>query len=190
MWRLTGQPKRAQNGPDDHRWLYELTNENGDTVRVEFREAGTLAATAPSTLPKRVAEAKQTRGLSEIERVLSYRYPPNVIEAGTLRITLLYMNGLTSRVGGEPAKPPTMDEMLASQQIRVELRKKVEYIYDFTGDGWKKTSLENGKAGKDPERLMFLDVYGELKGDDRQRALDLDPKGAASLSVKSLAAKP
>jgi hypothetical protein len=81
-WRIVGDPEDARPGDYDGLiWVWEL--ELPHTARREcvwVKLSGTAAATAEEALPPRVAEARRTRGESEIGRILGWKQPPRALE--------------------------------------------------------------------------------------------------------------
>ena len=91
-WTVQGpaQPLRA-GSYDGHEWMWRLLSEDGSQRCLIFAVTGTALCVDAASLPREVADARESAGSDQIGKVLSWQTPPVRIEAGTLGL---------SRVGG------------------------------------------------------------------------------------------
>lgn len=89
-------------------------------------------------------------------------------------------------------RDPTQNALALLRQgtIVIDYRFGVRFEYEFMSEHWIKHSLQNGRARRDPEVYLLTDVLAELDlEDDKQRARDFDPRGAAAMPPAALLAK-
>jgi hypothetical protein len=91
MWRIVGPAHAVHSGGWDGLWIrwFVAPLERGPALPVIVMLTGTDLATAPETLPARVATAIATDGRSEVEQVLDWPVPPISIEMRSHRNTPL-----------------------------------------------------------------------------------------------------
>ncbi len=78
---------------DRHQWAWRLRSDDGSERSLIFAVTGTAFCMDAAALPSEVADARADIGFGQVEEVLSWRTPPERIEAGVLSL---------SRVGGSP----------------------------------------------------------------------------------------
>lgn len=93
-WTVQGsaQPVRGDSY-DGHQWAWRLRSDDGSERSLIFAVTGTAFCMDVAALPSEVSNARANIGSSEVGEVLSWRIPPERIEAGTLGL---------SRIGGSP----------------------------------------------------------------------------------------
>jgi hypothetical protein len=187
MWKIVSSSEGVSAG--DYRvWLHEIETERGGLHTVEARVTGSAWVSADSGLPGVVAAAKQSRGRTAVEAVLSWARPPRLITVTTDWITIHHRNGYFSRVGWRLPDDPTQrfEALVDRAKIRVPFGQGVEHVYEYREQGrWVLRALQSGDARLEEPR-MLADVVSKLSGDRLQEALDLDPEGASELAMKQL----
>jgi hypothetical protein len=195
MHKIVEGPTPLRGGTDFRAWRFVLQDEAGEYVDLEFQVTGSALSTAERCLPLRVAEARRTSGLSEIERLLSWPALPERLVAGTQWITLHHCNGCWSRVGmtvAEGISDPAarFRALVESTWIWVPVTGDAHFLFEFSRGAWSKKAVRGSTLLAGPERLLLVDVLSELRLDSqRQEALDIDPEGAAMLSSAALLAR-
>jgi hypothetical protein len=82
---------------DSHEWSGTVRSESGAEERVRFAVTGSAGSSAPAGLPRRVREAIESVGRSEIERVLDAEEMPSLIEVGTGWVTIHHRDDTRSK---------------------------------------------------------------------------------------------
>ncbi|MEX2032711.1 MAG: hypothetical protein WEA81_07570 [Dehalococcoidia bacterium] len=117
-WRIASGPLPGPwEGKDVVGWLWTIEREE-QTKQILIEVSGTAMAVAPETLPDVTKQARETRGLSEVKRLLKAEEPPS-------RITL----GTTGYIGSPPFEPASeMEEgwWVRLQGERFDLEELVE----------------------------------------------------------------
>lgn len=194
MWSIVEGPNPQPRSGDSTDWLWTLALNSGDIRHLLFRYPGTTRATAPDHLPPQVLAAVESYGRSALEKMLEWPELPAEIAAGSEWLALIHRNGSFSHVGMEPPhshRAPALRTQwfFERNKISVNHRGGIQAQYAFSNGRWNKNLLVRGFVKQGPEPLMLGDVLAELRDKiDRQHALDLDPKGAASLPPLSLQA--
>jgi hypothetical protein len=78
-WRLYGEAEELNpRGYDGRVWRWEIRSEDGEDVRgIVVRISGTAMSMGRDALPPRIADARDTYGRTEIERILDWPEPPD-----------------------------------------------------------------------------------------------------------------
>lgn len=195
QWQIEEGPVAVRSTGDSDDWIWVLKSETEEECRVRFRRTGTAGAMTPTALPPRVIEAGESKGQTELEKMLGWPVLPAEIVAGSDRLTLTHRNGTWSHIGQGPAtnhRDPAQNALalLRHGTIAIDYRLGVRFEYEFMGEHWIKRSLQNGRLRRAPEVLLLTDVLAELDlEEDQQRARNIDPRSAASISVEALQAK-
>jgi hypothetical protein len=194
-WQVIDGPIAVPKTGDSEDRLWVLRSDEGEETKVLFRRAGTAGAMAPDALPPRVLEAVNSWGKTELKRMLAWSALPREIVAGSAWLTLQHRSGTFSCVGQRAIpihRDPVLnfEAQLRQRVIAVDHRFGVRFEYEFMDSHWVKRSLEKGRLKGVPQPYLLTDVLSELSlEDDRQRALDLDPKSAAAMSPDALLAQ-
>jgi hypothetical protein len=94
VWSVQGQAQCVSSGSyDGQLWKWVLRSSDGGERSLIFAVTGSALSMEASALPSQVADARVTAGSAEVQKILSWRTPPERIEAGSLGL---------SRVGGSP----------------------------------------------------------------------------------------
>jgi hypothetical protein len=182
LWKIEEGPVAVRSIGDSDDWIWVLKSETEEECQVRFRRTGTAGGMVPTALPPRVMEAAESRGQTELEKMLDWTTLPTEIVAGSDRLTLTHRNGTWSRIGRLSTE--------IRHGITVSYSSGVRFEYEFLGKYWIKRSLQNDRLRREPEIYLLNDVLIELTLEhDKQRARDIDLKGAASISVEALQAK-
>jgi hypothetical protein len=195
LWKIEEGPVEVRSIGDSDDWIWVLKSETEEECRVRFRRTGTAGAMTPTALPPRVMEAAESKGQTELEKMLGWPVLPAEIVAGSDRLTLTHRNGTWSHIGPGPAtnhRDPVQNALalLRHGMIAIDYRLGVRFEYEFMGEHWIKRSLQNGRQRRDPEVYLLTDVLAELDlEDDKQRARDSDPRGAAAMPPAALLVK-
>jgi hypothetical protein len=196
MWKVAEGPTALRSTGDYFEWLWLLESDSGDLRRVLFRVTGTANGMAPECLPPRVREAVQSTGRSELGRMSEWPELPAVMMAGSNWIELQHRNELLSRVGQRPpeGRDPGLNALalINRSTISVHHGQGVKTQFQFNLGHWTEALVRPGGSMTSPEPVQLSDVLGALQGHelDYQRALDMDPKGAAGLTAAALLARP
>jgi hypothetical protein len=98
MRMIDDGPTRLPARGDCIEWCWTVRSESGAEETVLFAVPGTAGCSALDCLPRRVRQAIESMGRSEIERILDVAEMPSLIEASTGWVTIHYRDGTRSQV--------------------------------------------------------------------------------------------
>lgn len=97
MRTIDGGPTRLPARSDSVDWRWTVRSESGTEEIIVFAVAGSAGSSALECLPKRVRQAIESVGRSEIEDILDLAEVPSRIEAGTGWVTIHHRDGTRSQ---------------------------------------------------------------------------------------------
>lgn len=87
LWKIEEGPVAVRSIGDSDDWIWVLKSKT-EECQVRFRRTGTAGGMAPTALPPRVMEATESKGQTELEKMLNWPVLPAEIVAGSDRLTL------------------------------------------------------------------------------------------------------
>ena len=189
MFEISDGPTPLRSEGDYEAWLFTLDGGDEQAPTVEFHSQIRLAQPASSHFHPASVERGKQRGsprfkLSSRGRTHPRKSSPEPSVSPSITETA------TSPVGRQPPQrgrdaAADLDALVERNKIRVSMGKGVECIYEFSGTGWFKLSLQNDHLVGHREPRTLAAVHAELQTEEQcQEALNIDPKGAAGLSAR------
>jgi hypothetical protein len=156
-WTITEGPHPAPwSGRDAVGWRWMLQNEQSDVHALTVWVSGTAMAVAPEYLPRETAAARDTEGLSEVERLLDDEILPREVMLHTAgRSVDPGEAGWWVELRGEQLDLETLARLFAAEEISITRR----------GGQYFLRSAEFEEMTDEPEvRLRAAGVLREASG--------------------------